>query len=144
MIIIVYADGACRGNPGPMAIGASIQNTKGKVFATVSAVIGHGTNNVAEYRAGIEGLKKARELGATEVELRMDSQLVVEQIKGHYQVKHDALQRLHAEILSVLNGFAWHAVSYVPRAKNRRADRLANAAYAPRSPRQVTRGIMGL
>ena len=133
MIYLVYADGACRGNPGPMAIGASIQNTKRKELATVSALIGHGTNNVAEYRVGIEGLKKARDLGATEVELRMDSELVVEQIKGHFKVNHDALQVLHAEILDVLRGFAWHAVAYVPRAKNRRADKLANAAYAPRS-----------
>lgn len=97
MIFVVYTDGACRGNPGPMAIGASIQDDRGTELAVVSALIGQGTNNVAEHRAGIEGLKKARDLGATEVELRMDSELVVEQINGRYKVKNAALKLLHAE-----------------------------------------------
>jgi ribonuclease HI len=129
MIVVVYSDGACRGNPGPMAIGASIQNDRGKELATVSQLLGQGTNNVAEYRAGIEGLKTARKRGATEVELRMDSELVVEQIKGRYKVKNAALKVLRAEILEIMKGFAWSAVAHIPREENQRADELANLAF---------------
>jgi len=74
MVVVIYADGACRGNPSPMGIGASIQDDQGTEVSTVSVLMGHGTNNIAEYRAAIEGLKKARSLGATEIELRMDSE----------------------------------------------------------------------
>jgi ribonuclease HI len=102
MIFIVYSDGACRGNPGPMSVGACIQDDQGKELATVSALIGQGTNNIAEYRAAIEGLKKAISLGATEIELRMDSQFIVEQINGRYKVKNAALKVLHAEVLGLL------------------------------------------
>ena len=79
--VTVYADGACRGNPGPMAVGTSIQTTDGLEIATVFALIGQGTNNIDEYRAAIEGVKVALAHGADEIELRMDSQLVVKQNK---------------------------------------------------------------
>lgn len=91
MIFVIYSDGACRRNPGPMAIGASIQDNRGNELARVSQLLGQGTSNVADYRAAIEGLKKAQTLGAREVELLIDSQLVVEQINGRYKVKNDAL-----------------------------------------------------
>jgi ribonuclease HI len=129
MIFVVYADGACRGNPGPMTIGASIQDDQGKELATVSALIGQGTNNIAEYRAAIEGLKKAGELGATEIELRMDSQLIVEQINGRYKVKNAVLKVSHADVLELLQALDWHAVAHIPRQENGRADELANLAY---------------
>ena len=129
MIVVVYADGACRGNPGPMSIGVSIQDDQGKELATVSALIGQGTNNIAEYRAAIEGLKAARSLGATEIEVRMDSQLIVEQINGRYKVKNTALKVLHAEMLELLKAVDWHAVAHIPRDQNQRADELANLAY---------------
>ena len=129
MIFVVYADGACRGNPGPMAIGASIQDDHGTELGTVSALIGQGTNNIAEYRAAIEGLKAARSLGATVIELRMDSQLVVEQLNGHYKVKNAVLKVLHTEVLELLSALEWHAVAHIPREKNHRADELANLAY---------------
>lgn len=134
MIVVIYADGACRGNPGPMAIGASIQDDRGKELATVSQLLEKGTNNIAEYQAGIEGLKKARSLGATEIELRMDSQLVVKQIDGRYRVKHAALQPLHAEILKLLKAFDRHDVVHILREENQRADELANFAYDASMP----------
>ena len=129
MILIVYSDGACRGNPGPMAIGASIQDDRGTELATVSQLLGMGTNNIAEYRAAIEGLKAAISLGTKEIELRMDSELVVRQINGLYKVKHAALKPLHAEVLGLLKTCAWFAVAHVPREENQRADDLANLAY---------------
>jgi ribonuclease HI len=126
MIFVVYADGACRGNPGPMSIGASIQDDHGKELSTVSALIEQGTNNIAEYQAAIEGVKVARSLGATEIELRMDSQLVVRQIAGFYKVKNDKLKPLHAGLLELLKGLDWHAVGHIPREENHRADELVS------------------
>lgn len=82
--ISVVGDEACRRNPWSTAIGASIQDDRGKELGTVSQLLGEGTNNIAEYRTKIEGLKKARSLGATEIELRMGNQLVVKQIDGRY------------------------------------------------------------
>jgi ribonuclease HI len=134
MIYVVYSDGACRGNPGPMSVGASIQEDQGTELAMVSQLLGQGTNNIAEYRAAIEGLKTAQSLGATEIELRMDSQLVVEQINGHYKVKNEALKVLHAETLELLNALDWHAVTHIPREENQRADALANLAYEGLTP----------
>jgi ribonuclease HI len=134
MIVVVYSDGACRGNPGPMAVGASIQGDRGKELATVSAFIGQGTNNIAEYRAAIEGLKKAQSLGATEIELRMDSELVVRQLNGRYKVKNGALKVLHAEVLELLKACTWSAVAHVRREQNQRADELANLAYDAFTP----------
>ena len=123
--MILYADKACRGNPGPMSIGASIQDDYGTEVGVVSALIGQGTNNIAEYQAAIEGVKAAQSLGATEIELRMDSRLVVEQINGRYKVKNTALKVLHTEVLELLNRLDWHAVVHIPRGQNQRADELA-------------------
>ena len=129
--MIVYADGACKGNPGPMAIGASLQDGLGTEVETVSTLIGHGTNNIAEYRAAIEGLKKAQELRAKKVELRMDSELVVRQIEGVYKVRKDTPKPLHAEVMTLLQSFKTYSVKHVPREDNARADELANLAYEP-------------
>ena len=132
-MIFVYTDGACRGNPGPMAIGASIQDDTGKELATVSNLIGDGTNNIAEYRAVIAGLEKAKSLGAREIELRIDSKLVVEQLNGRYKVKNERLKLLHAQALELLSQFKVTVV-HVPREENQRADELANLAYAVPPP----------
>jgi len=112
-----------------MGIGASIQDDQGTEVSTVSALMGHGTNNIAEYRAAIEGLKKARSLGATEIELRMDSELVVRQINGVYKVKHAVLKVLHAEVLELLKICTRSTVVHIAREENQRADELANLAY---------------
>ena len=131
-MFFVYTDGACRGNPGPMAIGMSIQDDTGKELATVSNLIGDGTNNIAEYRAVIAGLEKAKSLGATEIELRIDSKLAVEQLNGRYKVKNERLKLLHAQALELLSQFQ-STVVHVPREQNQRADELANLAYSPNS-----------
>ena len=128
MKLVVYADGASRGNPGPSAIGASVQDIDGQEIATVSATIGRGTNNQAEYRAAIEGVRKARALGATAIDLRMDSELVVRQLSGRYRVKNVALQPLFAALVQELEATGPYSVGHVPREQNRRADALANAA----------------
>lgn len=128
MKLVVYADGASRGNPGRAAIGASIRSEDGVELAIVSATIGHATNNQAEYRAAIEGVRKARSLGATSIDLRMDSELVVRQVAGIYRVKNAALQPLFTTLLGELEALGPYTVGHVPRALNARADALANAA----------------
>jgi ribonuclease HI len=112
-----------------MAIGASVRDEKGSEICTVSQLIGRGTCNVAEYRAAIEGLKKAKDVGAKQVELRMDSELVIRQIDGIYKVKKDTLKELHVEVMALLRSFEKYSVKHVPREDNTRADGLANLAY---------------
>ena len=128
MYVVIYTDGACRGNPGPSGIGASIENENGDEIATVSSYIGNGTNNRAEYMAAIEGVKKAIQLQAEEIELRMDSLLVVRQVEGLWKIKHPSLKILNQELKHALNSLKKWRVKHVPREKNQRADSLANMA----------------
>ena len=128
MYVVIYTDGACRGNPGPSGIGASIENENGDEIATVSSYIGNGTNNRAEYIAAIEGVKKAIQLQAEEIELRMDSLLVVRQVEGLWKIKHPSLKILNKELKHALNSLKKWRVKHVPREKNQRADSLANMA----------------
>jgi probable phosphoglycerate mutase len=135
MKLVVYADGASRGNPGPAAIGATVQDDSGQELGTVSQAIGVGTNNQAEYRAAIEGVRLARRLGATAIDLRLDSELVVRQLLGRYRVKNAALQPLFATLVQELGEAGPVTIGHVPRERNRRADALANAALDQRPPR---------
>lgn len=128
MKLVVYADGASRGNPGPSSIGASIQAPDGQELATVSQKTGIGTNNQAEYRAAIAGVRRARELGATGIDLRMDSELVVRQLTGQYRVRNVVLLPLFTALVQELESTGPYSVGHVPRARNARADALANAA----------------
>ncbi|MCH2656416.1 MAG: ribonuclease HI family protein [Dehalococcoidia bacterium] len=128
MYVVIYTDGACRGNPGPSGIGASIENENGDEIAIVSSYIGNGTNNRAEYIAAIEGVKKAIQLQAEEIELRMDSLLVVRQVEGLWKIKHPSLKILNQELKHALNSLKKWRVKHVPREKNQRADSLANMA----------------
>lgn len=121
-------DGGARGNPGPAAIGAVIATSDGEVLEEAKETIGEATNNVAEYRALLFGLARARDLGATEVEVVNDSELIARQVRGEYKVKHDALKPLHAAARQALEGFDAWSVESVPRAQNDRADELVNAA----------------
>ena len=132
MKLVVYADGASRGNPGRAAIGATVQDIDGLELATVSERIGIATNNQAEYRAAIEGVRRARELGANALELRMDSELVVRQLIGRYRVKNAALVPLFASLVRELEALGPYSVAHVPRERNKRADALANAALDDR------------
>ena len=125
--LIVYSDGAARGNPGPAGIGAVVRTPSGRLVAKVGRGIGVTTNNVAEYRAAIEGLKLARDHGARSVLLRADSKLLIEQLSDRFRVKNPTLVRLHEEIRAVLGHFEQVGLEHVPRELNRDADRLANA-----------------
>jgi ribonuclease HI len=124
--LIVACDGAARGNPGPAGIGAVLTDGDGIVLAEVAEGIGVATNNVAEYTAAIRGLERARELGATEVLLRSDSRLLVEQLAGRFKVKNPRLRELHAQARSIAAGFERIRYEHVPRERNAHADQLAN------------------
>ncbi len=125
---IIYSDGASRGNPGPASIGAVVYDGSGREIHTVSRRIGRATNNEAEYRAAIAGLEAALALGARDVELRMDSELVVRQINQMYKVRNPSMRRLFGRVKDLQWRFASLEVRHVRREKNRRADGLANEA----------------
>lgn len=124
----VHADGASRGNPGPAAIGVVIFDPAGREVHTVSRALGRATNNQAEYKAAIAGLEAALGLGAREVELRMDSELVVRQLHGHYRVRNPRLIPLHKRLLDLRSRFQKVSIRQIPREENALADRLANQA----------------
>ncbi|MFI6820703.1 bifunctional RNase H/acid phosphatase [Micromonospora sp. NPDC050187] len=127
--VVVEADGGSRGNPGPAGYGAVVRDADtGEVLAERSEAIGTATNNVAEYRGLIAGLTAAAELGATRVEARMDSKLVVEQMSGRWQIKNPGLRPLAAEAAVLVRRFAAVTFTWIPRERNRHADALANAA----------------
>ncbi|MFL6122882.1 bifunctional RNase H/acid phosphatase [Actinophytocola sp.] len=128
MRVVVEADGGSRGNPGPAGYGAAVFAHDGSLLAERAEGIGVATNNVAEYQGLIAGLTAARELGATEVAVRMDSKLVVEQMSGRWQVKHEALKPLAATARELAAGFDEVTYTWIPRARNAHADRLANEA----------------
>jgi len=128
MKLIVHVDGGARGNPGPAAAAAVISSPDGELLAEDAQLLGSVTNNVAEYRALLLGLRRARELGATEVEVIGDSELIAKQVQGLYKVKHEAMKPLHGEAMRQLGGFARWSISTVPRARNAHADALVNAA----------------
>ena len=121
-------DGGARGNPGPAAVGVVISTPEGEVLDELAEAIGEATNNVAEYRALLRGLERARALGADEVEIVNDSELVAKQVTGAYKVKHPAMKPLHAEAVRALGVFGRWAIRSVPRAHNARADALVNEA----------------
>ena len=122
----VHVDGGARGNPGPAAAAAVATGPDGDVLGERSAYLGETTNNVAEYRAVLLGLELAGALGAREVDLVNDSELVARQLGGQYKVKHAGLKPLHAEALSALRRFDRWSVRNVRRESNERADRLVN------------------
>ena len=124
--MIVHTDGAARGNPGPAGIGAVLTDAEGRVLAEHAEGIGPATNNVAEYRAAIAGLRLAEDQGASKVLLRADSRLLIEQLAGRFRVKNPTLQRLHEEARALMKGFERVDLEHVPRENNAEADRLAN------------------
>jgi ribonuclease HI len=126
--VVLHVDGGARGNPGPAAIGVVICAPDGETLDELSETIGVATNNVAEYRAVLRGVERARALGATEVEIVNDSELVARQLTGAYKVKHPAMKPLHAEAIGALRGFDSWRIRSVPRAQNARADELVNQA----------------
>ena len=128
MKVVVHVDGGARGNPGPAAAGAVISTPSGEVLTDAAEAIGVATNNVAEYRGLLLGLRCARELGASEVEVVNDSELVAKQLNGVYKVKHRDMKPLHAAAMKALEGFDRWSIRSVPRAQNADADGLVNQA----------------
>jgi ribonuclease HI len=127
--MLIYTDGAARGNPGPAGAGAILRDAAdGTVLAEIAEPLGHATNNVAEWTAVRLALEEALRLGATHVDLRMDSELVARQISGIYRVKHPQLKPFHAAVMEMLRRFDGYTVGHVPRALNKDADRLSNVA----------------
>ena len=127
--VVVEADGGSRGNPGPAGYGAVVLDAvTGEVLAERAAGLGTATNNVAEYQGLLAGLAAALDVGGTEVEVRMDSKLVVEQMKGVWRVRHPALQPLALEAQQLRRRFEAATFAWIPREKNAHADRLANEA----------------
>lgn len=126
--IILYTDGASRGNPGPAAVGAVLTDHKGNLLGTISETIGRATNNQAEYQAVIAALKQALRLGAKRVELRADSELVVRQLNGRYRVREAHLKPLYEEVRRLASKLDEFRVASISREDNKDADRLANFA----------------
>ena len=126
--LVVNVDGGARGNPGPAAVAAVVSDPDGEVIAERAETIGVATNNVAEYRALLLGIELARELGAEELELIGDSQLIVRQVRGEYKVKDAGLKPLHRQATEALGAFARWSIRDVRRAHNERADELLNEA----------------
>jgi ribonuclease HI len=132
MKLIINTDGLSRDNPGPAAIGAILKDTRGRTVATVSQAIGIATNNEAEYRAVIAALEKALAVGAEQVELRADSELVVNQLNGRYKVRSTALRPFYLQAAQLLSRLQKVSIIYIPREQNAEADRLANKAIGKR------------
>lgn len=128
MKVLVHVDGGSRGNPGPAAAASVVSSPEGEVLDEASELLGIVSNNVAEYRALLLGLARAQALGADEVEVINDSELIAKQVQGLYKVKHAAMRPLHAEAMGVLRGFGAWRIRTVPRAQNAHADALVNAA----------------
>jgi ribonuclease HI len=128
MKVIVHVDGGARGNPGPAAAACVISTPEGEVLGEYTQLLGTATNNVAEYRALLLGLQHAGELGASEIEVVGDSELIAKQVRGLYKVKHEAMKPLHREATMALRQFERWSIRTVPREQNARADDLVNAA----------------
>ena len=128
MKLVVHVDGGARGNPGPAAAAAVLCTSEGEAVDEAHELLGVATNNVAEYRGLLLGLERARKLGADEIEIVNDSELVAKQVNGLYKVKHPDMRPLHAQAMEALGGFRRWTVRSVPRAQNAGADALVNQA----------------
>lgn len=122
--LVLYIDGSSKGNPGPAGVGYVIENEKGEEVASASLYIGKATNNVAEYTALIKGLEKASEIGAEEVTVKTDSELIYRQVLGEYKVKNKKLFELYLKAMKKIGGFKSIRMEKIPREKNK-ADELA-------------------
>jgi ribonuclease HI len=126
--VVVHVDGGARGNPGPAAAGAVLSTPGGEILDEAAELLGVATNNVAEYRGLLLGLARAKALGATEVEVVNDSELVAKQVNGTYKVKHAAMRPLYLDAIAALREFDSWSIRSVPRAQNADADALVNQA----------------
>ncbi len=128
MKLTINTDGGARGNPGPAGIGVVIRGENNKILAGHEQYIGEATNNVAEYKALILALHEAEKIGATDLLINMDSELVVKQMKGQYKIKEPGLQLLAAEAFKLIKNFHSVNFNHVRREFNKEADKLVNEA----------------
>jgi ribonuclease HI len=126
--LFLYTDGGSRGNPGPSGIGVIVLDAKRKKIKETSKYIGETTNNVAEYSALVCGLEEARALGADEIVVYMDSELLAKQLNGEYRVKDENMKVLFEKALGILKNFESFEIKHIAREKNKEADRLVNRA----------------
>jgi ribonuclease HI len=126
MKLTIFTDGGARGNPGPAASGIVIKNEQNKTILAYGEYLGEQTNNFAEYSALISGLKKAKELGATEVNCMLDSELVTKQMRQEYRVKEPTLQKLFIQAYNTASQFKKVTYNHILRAKNKEADAEVN------------------
>jgi ribonuclease HI len=130
--VVIFTDGAAEPNPGPAAIGAIIKDKQGRLITTIARSIGRATNNQAEYKAIIAALEHAITLGANQVEIHSDSELVVRQINGEYRVKKATLKPLYQQVKQLLGLLEGFTITHIPRQQNTEADNLANKALRDR------------
>ena len=126
--VVIFADGAAEPNPGPAAIGVTIKDKRGKLITLISQRIGRATNNQAEYRAIIAALEEAVRLGVKQVDIKMDSELVVKQINGEYRVKKATLKPLYQQVRQLQGLLEGCTITHIPRQQNTEADKLAHKA----------------
>ena len=138
--LILYIDGASRGNPGRAGAGALITNEEGKRMVEMSRYLGQKTNNEAEYWALLLGLREAKRVGGKAIRVFTDSELVERQVKGLYRVKHPNLRSLHKLVLENVEAFSSFEIESIPREQNREADLLANRAIERRIAREQKKG----
>ena len=130
--LILYTDGGARGNPGPAAAGFAILNEKEEVLHAEGKYLGENTNNFAEYTALVLALQKAHKLAAKEIEIRMDSELIVKQMTGQYKIKQPHLQELAGQVVKLLNNFDNFKFKHIRREYNKLADKMVNQALDAR------------
>jgi ribonuclease HI len=128
--LTIYTDGASLGNPGRAAIGVVVHDGQDKVVSRLSRSIGYATNNQAEYWAIIAALEEAARLGAGAVDIKSDSELVVEQLNGRYRVRKAHLRPLYQKVVQLAGLLESFTITHIPREQNREADRLANRALS--------------
>lgn len=126
--VLVWSDGAARGNPGPAGAGAVLTDSEGRVLERRGRFLGRQTNNYAEYQGLLLGLEAAQQLGAREVGVRADSELLVRQLEGKYKVRNAGLKPLHEQAVKLLRSFERFDLKHVPREENALADEMSNRA----------------
>jgi ribonuclease HI len=128
MKLKIYTDGGSRGNPGPAGIGVIIKDEKGKILKKISKSVGILTNNQAEYFAIIEALKEAKKLNVSEIDCYLDSELLVKQLNRKYKIRDRKLSLLFIKVWNLIQNFKKVNFYYLPRIKNKEADKLVNLA----------------
>jgi ribonuclease HI len=140
--LLIFIDGASRGNPGRAGAGVYITDREGKRVAETGRYLGHQTNNEAEYGALLLGMKEAKRLGGESIHIYTDSELIARQVKGIYRVKDLDLRILHKKVMGMIKEFASFEIESIPREENQEADLLANQAIERRITKEKRRELI--